>query len=82
MTSIGPHTNLPLEVVTQRLRAAAERPFDTAVPIPPEVHHSQSFAEHERERIFTKEWICVGRADEVQGLRDECRSPKAIHADS
>jgi choline monooxygenase len=70
MTSIGPHTNLPLEVVTQRLRAAAERPFDTAVPIPPEVHHSQSFAEHERERIFTKEWICVGRADEVANHGD------------
>ena len=65
MTDITPHADLPLETVLQRLKDAAARPFEDARPIPPEVHHSPAFFALERERIFAKEWICIGRADEV-----------------
>lgn len=61
----NPHSGLSLDHVLERLRETANRPFDDARPIPPEVHHSRTFLEHERERIFTNEWICVGRTDEI-----------------
>ncbi|MEM7172964.1 MAG: SRPBCC family protein [Pseudomonadota bacterium] len=63
--SLTPHAALPLETVLAQLAAAAARPFEEARPIPPALHHSPAFAERERERIFTQEWICIGRADEI-----------------
>ena len=70
MTRITPHADLPLESVLQRLTEAAARPFEEARPIPPAVHHSPAFFAHERDRVFTKEWICIGRADEVAAPGD------------
>ena len=62
-----PHTHVPLPTAQAELRAAAQRPFADAVPIPPVLHHNEAFAEHERRRIFSREWICVGRRDELSG---------------
>jgi len=70
VTGDSPHSNLPLDVVLQRLREAADRPFDDARPIPAELSHSLAFLEREREAIFTQEWVCVGRADEIAGPGD------------
>ena len=64
------HGDLPLSTVLERLRAAAERPFDDALPIPPEVHHSRAFLERERTCVFTQAWLCVGRADEIAAHGD------------
>lgn len=65
MATSSPHCDLPLRAVLERLRDAATRPFDQALPIPPEVHHSAAFLEHERDSVFTQSWLCVGRADEI-----------------
>ena len=68
--AFNPHADLPLAVVLEKLEAAARLPFEAARPIPPEVHHARAFLEYEREAIFTKEWICVGRADEIPAHGD------------
>ena len=65
-----PHTDLPLDVVLSRLKEAADLPFDDACPMPPEVNHSRAFLERERSTIFTQEWICIGRADEMPNHGD------------
>ena len=70
METLSPHAELPLEVVLERLKEAAERPFDDARPIPPEVHHSRAFLERERQAVFMQAWICVGRADEIAAHGD------------
>lgn len=70
MTLRSPHTDVPLETVLARLRETADRPFEEARPLPPEIHHSTAFLRHERERIFTQDWICIGRADEIAAPGD------------
>ncbi len=70
MVSFSPHSDLPLNTVLERLKETAELSFEDARPIPPEVHHSRAFLERERESVFTREWICVGRADEVSAHGD------------
>jgi choline monooxygenase len=44
------------------LVAAARRPFDHAVAMPPSVYKSEAFLDRELETVFRKEWICVGRS--------------------
>ena len=65
-----PLADAPLASVQADLRAASQRPFEEARPIPPVSNHSLQFAAHERERIFSREWICVGRVDEVTAAGD------------
>lgn len=66
----SPHRHAPLDAVLEQLRETAARPFESALPIPPEVHHSEAFLERERACIFTQAWLCVGRADEVAAHGD------------
>jgi choline monooxygenase len=65
-----PHSDLPLDTVLERLNEAASLSFKDARPFPPEIHHSRNFLDHERARIFTQEWICIGRADEIPAHGD------------
>lgn len=64
------HTDKPLAQVLNDLRRAAEEPFEEACPIPPAVNHSLAFFHHEQSQVFRKEWICVGRVDEVPNPGD------------
>jgi phenylpropionate dioxygenase-like ring-hydroxylating dioxygenase large terminal subunit len=66
----NPNSNLPLDVVLEQLRVQCQQPFEQANPIPAAVNHSLEFLEHERKRIFTQEWICLGREDEIAGNGD------------
>jgi choline monooxygenase len=50
----------------RELRQVANRPFGKAVALPPGIYTSERFRALELERIFTKEWICVGRASAVR----------------
>ncbi len=59
------HTNTPLATVLDALQTAAAAPFEAACPIPPASNHSLEFLDHERAAVFQREWICVGRADEI-----------------
>ncbi len=65
-----PLSGMDLSTVLQDLRAVAQSPFETATPIPGAVNHSQAFLEHERQNVFCREWVCVGRSDEVAATGD------------
>jgi phenylpropionate dioxygenase-like ring-hydroxylating dioxygenase large terminal subunit len=43
----------------------ARRPFDEALSLPPRSYTSNAFHRLEVERIFHREWLCVGRTDDV-----------------
>ncbi len=47
------------------LRSVVARRFEDAVAMPPSVYTDEGFGERELERIFRREWICVGRAGAV-----------------
>ncbi|WP_120501746.1 aromatic ring-hydroxylating dioxygenase subunit alpha [Roseovarius sp. EL26] len=64
-TRFNGHTDKPLSDVLNELRVAADRPFEAARPIPAAVNHSSEFYGHEQKTVFMKEWICIGRTDEI-----------------
>ena len=66
----NPHTNKPLASVLDELQLAAARPFGEAHPIPAALNHALEFHDLEQEAIFMREWICVGRADEIPAHGD------------
>ena len=43
---------------------------DQAKSLPPEFYSSEEFLELEKEEIFRKEWVCVGRVAEIPGRGD------------
>ena len=59
-----------LGVLLDAIDACAAEPAERAVSLPPEAYTSPELYALERERIFSKEWICVGREDEVQSPGD------------
>jgi len=66
----NPHSQTPLATVLDRLQRAAALEFEQAHPIPPEVNHSQAFHDLEQQAVFQREWICVGRTDEIPAPGD------------
>ena len=64
------HTNAPLSVSLRLLKECAKKSFKDATPIPPIVNHSISFYNHEQDRIFNQEWVCIGRCDEIPSTGD------------
>ncbi|MEM7427833.1 MAG: SRPBCC family protein [Pseudomonadota bacterium] len=65
-----PLAHVPAAQVLAKLDAEISRPFDSARPIPPSANHSLEFMSLERERVFSREWICVGRSDEIAATGD------------
>ena len=49
---------------------AVSRPVVEAVTLPPECYTDPAFYERECERIFAREWICVGRVEDVAEIGD------------
>ena len=41
-------------------------PTDESRLLPPSLYTSQEFFEFERDAVFSKEWLCVGRADQLE----------------
>ena len=64
------HTDLSLREVLAELKKVAETTFEKAVPVPAAVNHSIEFFKHEMKSIFMKEWICIGRNDELSEAGD------------
>ena len=58
--------NMPLSELLDALTANAALPEDQSEATPPQVYTSQTFLELERDAIFNREWICVGRSDEFE----------------
>ncbi len=52
----------PAPDAAMALAAAAQEPFETARAMPPGVYFSARLLDQEIERIFRRQWICVGRA--------------------
>lgn len=54
-----------VDVILSELARIAALPMHQATTMPALAYTSEKFLELEREEIFAKEWVCVGRADEV-----------------
>ncbi len=52
------------------LKQMAALPFDEAVAMPPSIYTSEDFLAREREHMFRKDWICVGRASSLPKTGD------------
>jgi hypothetical protein len=61
VTAASTASGAGLDIVRQ-LQANCERPFSDARSMPPAVYTSPDFLALEQERIFRREWLCVGRA--------------------
>ena len=63
----GPPTSdaRPASRALQALSDTAARPFSDARSMPPEIYTSADVQAVELERLFRREWICVGRASAI-----------------
>lgn len=52
------------------LRATAARPFTQAMAMPPALYTSEAVTQAELDRIFARDWICVGRAEALKKRGD------------
>lgn len=52
---------------------ATERPLRQATTLPPECYSSDAFYEFEKEAIWYREWVCVGRAEQIPEAGDYLR---------
>ena len=59
-----------LGAVLADLEACAARPFAEAGPMPTALFHADSFLQREIETLFAREWICLGRTDDVAAPGD------------
>jgi len=55
----------PIEPTLSDLARTAGRPFSDARAMPPAVYTSEAFLARELDKIFAKEWICIGRASSL-----------------
>ena len=63
-------TQLPLFDLLHAVRTNADLPEDVSEATPPQVYTSTEFLELERDRIFNREWVCIGRSDEFENPGD------------
>lgn len=55
----------PIDPIAE-LQATAARPFTEAKAMPPGVYTSEAVTAAELDRIFARDWICVGRAEALK----------------
>ena len=54
-----------LDLVRSDLVRLAELPLERAETLPPEAYFSPAVYDLEVERIFRRDWLCVGRVDQM-----------------
>ena len=59
-----------IAAIEQALSEIRGHGFDRSRTMPNEFYTSEEFLEYEREEIFRKEWICLGRVDEIPNPGD------------
>ena len=59
------NTTVDLKDLLKNIKHGANLTAEEATSMPPEAFTSPELLALERERIFSKEWICVGRVDEL-----------------
>ena len=62
---LNTHTSESLNKSLRSLQECSSESFEESSPIPPAINHSIHFYNHEQDRIFNREWICIGRCDEI-----------------
>lgn len=62
---LNTYTNESLNESLRSLQECSSQSFEESSPIPPAINHSIHFYNHEQDRIFNQEWICIGRCDEI-----------------
>jgi len=55
---------------SEELRTSVAKPFDRAHAMPRSVYTSEDFLQQELEHIFSKDWICAGRASTLANAGD------------
>ena len=63
--ALNTYTNKSLNESLGSLQECSSQSFEESSPIPPSINHSIHFYNHEQDRIFNQEWICIGRCDEI-----------------
>ena len=63
--ALNTYTNKSLNESLGSLQECSSQSFEESSPIPPSINHSIHFYNHEQDRIFNREWICIGRCDEI-----------------
>jgi choline monooxygenase len=61
---------LPADLFALEHYAATRRPIREASTLPPYCYWAPEFYAREEERIFLREWLCVGRAEQVPNTGD------------
>lgn len=59
-----------LDLVEPKLYAAAQRPFGHAEVLPPAAYRSKIFADLEDEKIWTRNWVCIGTGQQIPDVGD------------
>lgn len=59
-----------LQTLLQQLRTQAQRPATEALSLPPACYWRDDFWQLEVERIFRRDWICVGRSEQLAHAGD------------
>ena len=65
-----PNQGEELAEVLEALNTTAALSLEESISMPPEAFTSEALLRLEREQIFSKEWICVGREGELQAPGD------------
>ena len=60
----------PLSDLLARIGRTAALPFDAARTLPAGAYTEPQFTAHEVERLFRRDWVCVGRIDEIPNPGD------------
>lgn len=73
MTEKPTETEAPgqgLVTLLDELRAAAARPLEAALAMPPRAYCDEAFTALEKDRVLSPEWHCLARADELPAAGD------------
>ena len=63
-------TSMNLDAIVQALRDGRGQTVETSETLPPPVYNSQDFFDLEVEKIFRRDWICVGHVSQVADVGD------------
>lgn len=59
-----------IKSLSAELKKIAKKPLGAAFAMPPELYTSQKWLAQEHKHIFSKEWLCAGRADTAPNAGD------------
>jgi choline monooxygenase len=56
--------------ILRQIQTLAATPLEQSTAMPPAAYHSEEFHALERDRIFSREWLCVGRDKDIPNTGD------------